>query len=272
MTITFMRRPWFAWWPVRIGCLGDRKRIWLQWVDRVQITSGRYQGVTFYQQLARPAISEFQRLMRMLDESEVGITACMRDTLRIAELLAGCDRILVDHPEIASLVEANYRFLEGAFRGFEPYLVASCYAGVIAIRDEPTAVAIDILKRRVDELRYELELVKEAEALSNYALDGEVTDVFDQRLPPVIEELGEDVERVQAEWRAHAYPLKQITICLQGTRWSDKNRIINQLEGITERLRSGDIEGHDHDDDFGYSFAFIADGDASFFANECGSK
>lgn len=57
-----------------------------------------------------------------------------------------------------------------------------------------------------------------------------------------------------ARWIEHAYPLQQIAIQLQGTQHSDTAAIINQLETIITRLRAGDTQGAEHDDDFGYRF------------------
>jgi hypothetical protein len=57
-----------------------------------------------------------------------------------------------------------------------------------------------------------------------------------------------------SNWKTHAYPLQQVVIHLQGTRHSDRNAIIEQLETVLSRLRSGDMKGTEHDDDFGYSF------------------
>ena len=56
------------------------------------------------------------------------------------------------------------------------------------------------------------------------------------------------------EWIAHAYPLQQITVQLQGTRSSAREDIIAQLEEVTARLKNGDMQGTSHDDDFGYRF------------------
>lgn len=58
-------------------------------------------------------------------------------------------------------------------------------------------------------------------------------------------------------WIAHAYPLQQVTIKLQGTRHSDKAAIVAQLETVLARLRAGDTSGQDHDDDFGYAFEYV---------------
>lgn len=55
-------------------------------------------------------------------------------------------------------------------------------------------------------------------------------------------------------WIRHAYPLQQITVQLQGTRHSDRKSIIAQLETVLERLKQGDMQGEQHDDDFGYRF------------------
>lgn len=80
------------------------------------------------------------------------------------------------------------------------------------------------------------------------------------------------MNKPSAEWRQHAYPLKQITIRLQGTRRSNNESIINQLETIAARLRAGDVSGYQHDDDFGYSFDFETCDGSSFFGTESGSK
>lgn len=75
------------------------------------------------------------------------------------------------------------------------------------------------------------------------------------------------------EWIEHAYPLQQITIKLQGTRHSEREAITGQLETITARLRAGDINGTDHDDDYGYSFvANESVKGPSFFEEPCASR
>lgn len=69
-----------------------------------------------------------------------------------------------------------------------------------------------------------------------------------------------------ASWIAHAYPLQQIRIELQGTRHSDRAAVIDQLETVLARLRDGELSGGVDDDDFGYRF--VVDGNSagpSFF-------
>lgn len=81
------------------------------------------------------------------------------------------------------------------------------------------------------------------------------------------------VQSVSASWIAYAYPLKQISVNLQGTKFSDRASIIAQLETVLARLRSGDLKGQNHDDDFGYSFT-VEDASAgpSFFGTPAGSN
>ncbi len=68
------------------------------------------------------------------------------------------------------------------------------------------------------------------------------------------------------EWIKQAYPLQQVVVKLQGTRLSDRSAIIDQIEVVLEKLRSGDTKGCAHDDDFGYSFELTeASAEASFF-------
>jgi hypothetical protein len=74
-------------------------------------------------------------------------------------------------------------------------------------------------------------------------------------------------------WVAHAYPLQQISVQLQGTKHSDRSTIIDQLETVLTRLRAGDMMGQDHDDDFGYSFVVEpASKGPSFFDEPAGSN
>ncbi|WP_395009555.1 hypothetical protein [Undibacterium sp.] len=74
-------------------------------------------------------------------------------------------------------------------------------------------------------------------------------------------------------WVEHAYPLQQITIQLQGTRHSDRNAIIEQLETVLKRLKCGDESGESHDDDFGYRFTVeLASKYPSFFDEPAGNK
>ncbi|MFH0134826.1 hypothetical protein ACGLHS_31750 [Variovorax sp. VaC1] len=58
------------------------------------------------------------------------------------------------------------------------------------------------------------------------------------------------------DWKTHAYPLQQVTIKLQGTRLSNRAAIVGQLDTVRARLQVGEQNGHDHDDDFGYSFRY----------------
>lgn len=75
-----------------------------------------------------------------------------------------------------------------------------------------------------------------------------------------------------ANWIAHAYPLQQVTIKLQGTRHSDKTAVIDQLERVLMRLKAGEALGHDHDDDFGYAFEYVAAAPGpSFFDDPAGT-
>lgn len=70
---------------------------------------------------------------------------------------------------------------------------------------------------------------------------------------------------LEANWIAHAYPLRQISVLLQGTRHQEKDDIINQLETVLSRLRSSDLSGCHHDDDFGYSFDVSLGNGSSLF-------
>jgi hypothetical protein len=60
------------------------------------------------------------------------------------------------------------------------------------------------------------------------------------------------------DWIKHAYPLQHISIELQGTRQSDRQSLISQLESVLARLRAGELTGEEDDDDFGYRFSVNA--------------
>lgn len=47
------------------------------------------------------------------------------------------------------------------------------------------------------------------------------------------------------DWNAHTYPLLQVTVRLQGARHSSRADVINQLETVLDRLRSGDDCGYE---------------------------
>jgi hypothetical protein len=74
------------------------------------------------------------------------------------------------------------------------------------------------------------------------------------------------------EWLAHAYPLKSITIKLQGTKHSTLDAMINQLNDVADRIKAGDFLGYEHDDDFGYWFEVADKTDTSIFDTSCGRK
>lgn len=72
-------------------------------------------------------------------------------------------------------------------------------------------------------------------------------------------------------WIAHAYPLQQIVVKVQGTRHSDPESMQKQLEKALLRLKAGELSGREHDDDFGYLFEVVRESPGpSFFEEESG--
>jgi hypothetical protein len=55
-------------------------------------------------------------------------------------------------------------------------------------------------------------------------------------------------------WKEHAYPLKSVTIQLQGTRHTTVESLLHQLDEIKAQLMDGCKTGEHHDDDYGYRF------------------
>lgn len=62
-------------------------------------------------------------------------------------------------------------------------------------------------------------------------------------------------------WIEHAYPLKRITVQVQGTRHSDLKNMADQLRQVADLIDAGQFDGRDDDDDFGYRFT-VEDGKA----------
>lgn len=74
-------------------------------------------------------------------------------------------------------------------------------------------------------------------------------------------------------WIRQAYPLQQVVIKLQGTKRSDRNDLLAQLEEVAARIRQGDLSGTSHDDDFGYAFQVDpASPGPSFFDDPAGHR
>lgn len=93
------------------------------------------------------------------------------------------------------------------------------------------------------------------------------------KLTGVLQGDGHCAPTVTQGWKAHAYPLQQITIQLQGTRHSEREAMIGQLETVLARLRSGELTGEEHDDDFGYRFQVMPASDGpSFFEEPAGRR
>ena len=77
-------------------------------------------------------------------------------------------------------------------------------------------------------------------------------------------------EAADIRWRSHAYPLKRITVSVQCTRHGNKESLITLLEAAIERIKAGQEEGTEHDDDFGYRFLFHDDSHHSIFSEPAG--
>lgn len=56
-------------------------------------------------------------------------------------------------------------------------------------------------------------------------------------------------------WAMHAHPLKQIIIKLQGSRHSEPEIMLQQVEEVVGRIKCGEVQGESSDDDFGYKFS-----------------
>jgi len=73
-------------------------------------------------------------------------------------------------------------------------------------------------------------------------------------------------------WKEHAYPLKGVTIQLQGTRHSTVEDLVHQLDEIKARLMDGYKAGLHHDDDYGYRFESTDAQTQSIFPSPAGLK
>lgn len=66
-------------------------------------------------------------------------------------------------------------------------------------------------------------------------------------------------------WEQNAYPLKQVTIELQGTKHSDLISVSKQLLTIMEKIQKGELSGEEEDDDFGFRFSVQNEATSSIF-------
>lgn len=67
------------------------------------------------------------------------------------------------------------------------------------------------------------------------------------------------------EWMLHAYPLKQLTINLQGTKHTSKDDLIALLENIIFEIKNEKEAGKAEDDDYGYIFEYKDNANKSIF-------
>lgn len=103
-----------------------------------------------------------------------------------------------------------------------------------------------------------LEFVSGAQVLS-LGTDMQIARVVRDDMPAVLRVELHQAEAVKpsASWVAHAYPLQQIAIELQGRRDSRREDITGQLAEVADRLAQGDLRGESSDDDFGYRFRVV---------------
>lgn len=103
-----------------------------------------------------------------------------------------------------------------------------------------------------------LEFMSGAQVLS-LGTDMQISRVVREAVPEVLRVALHQAEAAKpsASWVAHAYPLQQITIELQGRRDSRREDITGQLGDVANRLAQGDLRGECSDDDFGYRFRVI---------------
>jgi hypothetical protein len=73
-------------------------------------------------------------------------------------------------------------------------------------------------------------------------------------------------------WQNQAYPLQLMTIQAQGTRQASREMLIEMLEKGLARLKSGEIDGEESDDDFGFRFVMKPEMDLSIFGEESSSR
>ena len=96
---------------------------------------------------------------------------------------------------------------------------------------------------------------------------------FNKNILNVFRELPERPipKNICPEWKARAYPLRQVFLHLQGTRFINSEGFSYLLEEVKQRIHAGHQSGCVHDDDFGYSFE-VTYSDDSFFDEPFGSR
>ena len=68
-----------------------------------------------------------------------------------------------------------------------------------------------------------------------------------------------------AQWRQHAYPLKQLVITVQGNRFTDREWLVKFLNDAVAEFQAGNDFGKSFDDDEGYLFDYRSDVKLSIF-------
>ena len=75
-------------------------------------------------------------------------------------------------------------------------------------------------------------------------------------------------EEGKEDWKAHAYPLKLITIQAQGTSSTSRECLVRYLEEALDRVRTGGSCGVDYDDDDGFRFEVAENMELTIFPGE----
>jgi hypothetical protein len=67
------------------------------------------------------------------------------------------------------------------------------------------------------------------------------------------------------KWIDHAYPLKLLTVQVQGTRHSDLKDMADQLRKVADMIDQGATNSREDDDDFGFCFTVETNKTISIF-------
>lgn len=146
----------------------------------------------------------------------------------------------------------------------------SVWSGLITfISDKGTHRVVHAMSEDGFHTLFETSLTREEITASVFGLQ---TAIAPAEAPAPVPAALSGSDGVSASWKAHAYPLQQLTIRVQGQRTTEKASILSQVSIALDRLASGELAGSVHDDDFGYWFSFVpAAPGPSFFDTPAGS-
>jgi hypothetical protein len=165
----------------------------------------------------------------------------LRSTAKVQLVVEIAQAGLLNYPGIRKLAET---MLNGN-AAFSIFLVVCTVVMVLCIMFAARAKLVS--HAAATQLAYENDFASIQVESRELASAQDAAPVLIESVTPYYPETNED-------WKKHAHPLQMLSIQAQGTRHTSREEMIAQLETALARLKAGDVEGEESDDDFGYRF------------------